>query len=1258
MSPRKTFHQAILFSYVFLLSIASSFVSAQDTYPFDNTPPIMSVGQINGRAFHLTARENNQFLWNVNGDVNGVQAYTPEAANVWIIDDGPRAYTLFEDDGNRYFSIRSTVDDGYITITSESDGAEVNVQPRLAADDPNFERQQFEMVTSTNHLGFYRFKSRLGNKILEINGNGELILVNNPVTAQDRQLFSFRLSMPFDPTRSYSFLNRENKNFLTDQGLSDHTVDAEHTEDIDLAITWHFILLGNDEYYIKNELTEHYLSALDATDAGAVVKATYTLSEGAVWRLERNAATFTIIHKESGFRLGTNDAIGDDKPLYLTRGASIGWRWIVSDVSLGELEPFGGDYNRILDNADLQIDDCFLRGVGFDLALLERVGLPLDLTFFPIVEEALVHYYGSEPDAQLAFQNFSLSDPGHIAELQFAFRTYLVTGLMNIPENQLSTYQALTLSHFETEVFNLRQDYATRLIATWDDFSSSNLPPTGQATFTSLITSIDATDFDWPEEYPLETASQADALNGYLNANFTFQNTNQSAGVLITSRLAAAVAVGGVAAVSSALITGLNSVIFASTLGSTTAAAASSAVSTVGAFATVAVMAAIILASEAQKVADVQKLNQKINDKFAWAAMPVSIRTVMEGNSEIDRAKLLGDLDYVVAVLQAGNGPLGGYVYNTNDNSSVATQATIGCNENGAIISVELGPDGTTTVMQDQLGVLIFAPSCGPSTGNQFQYSLTGNTFTTADIGVQEVGVQATNGIVDLTCQHPVTIVAASPPEVTCRPNVDRLLDGQGNMSISVQDVIDSYSDNVTSNLALEIELSKTDFSCDDPLISTVTLTATDLAGNASSCTSEVSMASTIPRCRSSAVAIGEDGTGQLFVSQVNMASYSICGGELQLVVTPNEFDCSDIGNRTVTLTVTDERGSQRNCMTTVNVMDNIPPSPDQDPLPTITADCSVTVPVPTATDNCGEVIFATTASPLFYNQPQTYLITWRFEDLGGIDVTTFLEQRVIVTDDTPPVVTSVPEDIYLCGEQNYSFPDPVVEDACDGTNLQLFRSPEPGSFFPLGETPVDFFYSDGNNNETYVTYNIIVEEPDANGQCAFLPVELLEFTGAAREKHVLLKWITATETDNAGFTVEHSTDGLRWSPVGFVPPADHAGSYLLRHEEPEVGINYYRLRQQDFDGTEEVHGPISVDFQETGSALRVWPNPAQNSVSIGGVEIKPTTYVRLMDASGREKLSKVGVASLDVSNYTAGLYTLQVRDGTTSTYCRLVIAR
>lgn len=116
----------------------------------------------------------------------------------------------------------------------------------------------------------------------------------------------------------------------------------------------------------------------------------------------------------------------------------------------------------------------------------------------------------------------------------------------------------------------------------------------------------------------------------------------------------------------------------------------------------------------------------------------------------------------------------------------------------------------------------------------------------------------------------------------------------------------------------------------------------------------------------------------------------------------------------------------------------------------------------------------------------------------------------------------------------------------------------------------------------------------DPGGCTASLPVELLAFRGAATETGIRLSWSTATERNNDYFTLERSADGITFEALARVNGA--AFSQTLRTYEhfddtPLPGLNYYRLRQTDLDGSEAMLGILAVPFEET--AIRVFPNPA-----------------------------------------------------------------
>src|SRR5690606_33984511 len=79
------------------------------------------------------------------------------------------------------------------------------------------------------------------------------------------------------------------------------------------------------------------------------------------------------------------------------------------------------------------------------------------------------------------------------------------------------------------------------------------------------------------------------------------------------------------------------------------------------------------------------------------------------------------------------------------------------------------------------------------------------------------------------------------------------------------------------------------------------------------------------------------------------------------------------------------------------------------------------------------------------------------------------------------------------------------------------------------------------------------------------LPVELLLFTATPGAGQVDLAWSTASERNNAYFTVERSTDALHFSPLLQVAGAGNSQGllhYTAADLAPLAGMSYYRLRQ------------------------------------------------------------------------------------------------
>lgn len=144
----------------------------------------------------------------------------------------------------------------------------------------------------------------------------------------------------------------------------------------------------------------------------------------------------------------------------------------------------------------------------------------------------------------------------------------------------------------------------------------------------------------------------------------------------------------------------------------------------------------------------------------------------------------------------------------------------------------------------------------------------------------------------------------------------------------------------------------------------------------------------------------------------------------------------------------------------------------------------------------------------------------------------------------------------------------------------------------------------------------------------AILPVELISFTGSLQSTgNVILEWSTASESNNSRFCVERSTNGLTFIEIGRVNgngTSSQVNNYTFNDPNPETGTNYYRLKQQDFNGRYEYLGPMAIEKFENGSGcvLTVYPNPCYDMCTVNFSDCPEDNngYIslELIDANGQ----------------------------------------
>jgi hypothetical protein len=144
---------------------------------------------------------------------------------------------------------------------------------------------------------------------------------------------------------------------------------------------------------------------------------------------------------------------------------------------------------------------------------------------------------------------------------------------------------------------------------------------------------------------------------------------------------------------------------------------------------------------------------------------------------------------------------------------------------------------------------------------------------------------------------------------------------------------------------------------------------------------------------------------------------------------------------------------------------------------------------------------------------------------------------------------------------------------------------------------------------------------------CSPLPIEMLYIKCDNNGTTNTIEWSTASETNNDRFEVERSRDGITFEKIGEVDGAGSSTSvlaYSLVDGFPETGVNYYRVRQIDFDGTSTysmlTHCHTNLVLVET-AYFDLWGQPVDIERVVSGI------YVQVTESEGRIRYRKVFIS-------------------------------
>jgi len=238
------------------------------------------------------------------------------------------------------------------------------------------------------------------------------------------------------------------------------------------------------------------------------------------------------------------------------------------------------------------------------------------------------------------------------------------------------------------------------------------------------------------------------------------------------------------------------------------------------------------------------------------------------------------------------------------------------------------------------------------------------------------------------------------------------------------------------------------------------------------------------------------------------------------------------------------------------------------------------------------------------------------------------------------------------------------------------------GSVTPAGCGTIEVSWvasedSDEDNPENCVVFNLqpagIVSgnacfDPinDAANGCTYtasieLDVQLTSFTVVKNATVSELNWSTSSETNNAKFEIERSSNAVSFDYIGEVVgngTSIREETYQFVDRNPLKGTNYYRLKQVDFDASSSYSEIRSVNFSDLDK-IPIYPNPVADFVIINS-DLKKAN-LKVFDVHGKLIVKTLFASNeaIDISYLVAGTYLFQIEnlEGNVLSTSRIIVS-
>ncbi|WP_216663623.1 HYR domain-containing protein [Lentimicrobium sp. L6] len=614
--------------------------------------------------------------------------------------------------------------------------------------------------------------------------------------------------------------------------------------------------------------------------------------------------------------------------------------------------------------------------------------------------------------------------------------------------------------------------------------------------------------------------------------------------------------------------------------------------------------------------------------------------------------------------------------------TSTTAQVTVEDNVNPIAITKDI------TVSLDDLGLASIIPADVDNGSNDAcgiaNMQVTPFDFDCSNVGPNTVELLVTdvNGNQN-TESAIVTIIDEVAPIAICQ-DITIQLDATGNTSITAAQV-DNGSNDACGIASLDV--SPNTFDCSNVGGNTVTLTVEDVNGNVSSCQAQVTVEDITPPvaiCQDITIPLDALGNASITGSDIDNGSNDACD-IASLVASPNVFTPANVGDNTITLTVTDVNGNISTCEAIVTIQDITPPNAICQDIVIQLDDLGNTSITAEQVDNgsndaSGIASISINQTDFDCSHVGANTITLTVIDNNG-NIST-CESTVTVQDLIAPIAISQNITIQLDASGNMGITPEQIDngsnDACGIASLSVL--PNAFDCSHIGDNTVVLTVTDNNSNVSTIEAIVTVEDLvapiaicqditvqlDVNGQvsivanqvdngsndaCGIASMTVLPNTFDC--SHVGANMVTLTVTDNNGNVstcdaTVNVEDNVAPEALcqGLTVQLDEFGNGSITNEQIDNGSNdacgiaSLSLSQYDFDCSHVGSNTITLTVTDVNGNISTCESAVIVEDNIAPIAISQDITIQL-DASGNLSITPEQIDN--GSNDACGIASLSV---------------